>query len=119
MRASLQFGLALGLLAFAAGSASAQAIDTHKLPVKDVAFSFEGPFGTYDRGALQRGFQVYKEVCSACHSLNRIAFRNLSDAGGPGFSEAEVKAIAAGYMVPAEPNDQGETYDSSGQRLTR
>ena len=48
-------------------------------------FSFEGPFGTYDRGALQRGFQVYKEVCSACHSLNHIAFHNLDEAGGPGF----------------------------------
>ena len=53
-----------------------------------MSFSFEGPFGTYDRGALQRGFQVYKEVCSACHSLNRVAFHNLDEAGGPGFTEA-------------------------------
>ena len=82
-------------------------------------FSFEGPFGTYDRGALQRGFQVYKEVCSACHSLDHIAFRNLGDEGGPGFTEAQVKAIAAGYKVPADPNDKGEIIDDKGNRLTR
>ncbi len=86
---------------------------------KDVTWSFDGPFGKYDRASLQRGYQVYKEVCSACHSLNRIAFRNLADKGGPGFTAAEVKALAAGTMVPAEPNDEGKTYDDSGTRLTR
>ena len=61
-----------------------------------------GPTGPYIvNGLLQRGYQVYKEICSACHSLNRIAFRNLGDPGGPGFSEAEVKALAAAAMVPA------------------
>ena len=89
------------------------------LPMKEMQWSFDGPFGMYDRASLQRGFQVYKEVCSACHSLKRVAFRNLSDPGSPGFSEAEVKAIAAGFKAPAEPNDQGLTYDDSGQRLTR
>jgi cytochrome c1 len=89
------------------------------LPMKHVKWSFEGPFGMYDRAALQRGFQVYKEVCSACHSLKRIAFRNLGDPGGTGFSEAQVKAIAAGFRVPAEPDDQGRTHDDSGQRITR
>ena len=86
---------------------------------KSATWSFDGPFGKYDRASLQRGYQVYKEVCSACHSLNRIAFRNLGDPGGPGFSEAEVKALAAAAMVPAEPNDEGKTYDDSGTRLTR
>ncbi len=89
------------------------------MPMKQMQWSFEGPVGMYDRASLQRGFQVYKEVCSACHSLKRVAFHNLGDPGGPGFTEAEVKAIAAGYKVPAEPNDQGRTYDDSGQRLTR
>jgi ubiquinol-cytochrome c reductase cytochrome c1 subunit len=84
-----------------------------------MAFSFEGPFGTYDRAALQRGFQVYKEVCSACHSLKLVAFHNLGDPGGPGFSEAQVKALAAGFQVPADPDDQGRTYDDSGQRIMR
>ncbi len=89
------------------------------MPMKEMQWSFDGPAGMYDRAALQRGFQIYKEVCSACHSLKRVAFRNLGDPGGPGFSEAEVKAIAAAFKVPAEPDDQGRTYDDSGQRLTR
>jgi ubiquinol-cytochrome c reductase cytochrome b/c1 subunit len=92
---------------------------TNALPPKHVPFSFEGPFGTYDRGALQRGFQVYKEVCSACHSLNHVAFHNLADEGGPGFTDAQAKALAASYKIPAEPNDKGETVDASGNRLTR
>jgi ubiquinol-cytochrome c reductase cytochrome b/c1 subunit len=109
--------LSLSLVALA-GAAQAQN-STDALPPKNVSFSFEGPFGTYDRAALQRGFQIYKEVCSACHSLNRIAFHNLDEPGGPGFTEAQVKAIAAGYKIPAEPNDKGELFDSSGNRLTR
>ncbi len=63
---------------------------------RDVAFSFEGPFGTFDRRQLQRGFQVYKEVCAACHGLNLVAFRNLADLG---YSEAEVKAIADQWQI--------------------
>jgi cytochrome c1 len=100
-------------------SVVAPAPSTAALPPKKMEWSFNGPFGTYDRGALQRGFQVYKEVCSACHSLNRVAIRTLGDAGGPGFSEAEVAALAAGYKVPAEPNEQGKTTDDMGQPLTR
>jgi cytochrome c1 len=115
MRIALPLGLALGLLA----TAPAMAAETTRLPVKAVDFSFEGPFGTYDRGALQRGFQVYKEVCSACHGLDHIAFRNLADEGGPGFSEAQAKAIAAGYKIPADPNDKGDIFDDKGVRLTR
>jgi len=115
MRIALPLGLAFGLLA----ASPALAIDTTRLPVKDVGFSFEGPFGTYDRGALQRGFQVYKEVCSACHPLSHIAFHNLDEAGGPGFTEPQAKAIAAGYKIPADPNDKGEIFDDKGNRLTR
>ena len=116
MRIALPLGLALGLLASAPALA---AVDTTKLPVKDVQFSFDGPFGTYDQAALQRGFQVYKEVCSACHSLDHIAFHNLDEAGGLGFTEAQAKAIAAGYKIPADPNDKGEITDDKGNRLTR
>ena len=82
-------------------------------------WSFDGPFGTYDRAALQRGFQVYKEVCAACHSLDLVAFRSLGEAGGPGFTEPEVRAIAAAYMVRAEPNERGETTDANGAPLMR
>ena len=92
---------------------------TPPLPPRHVNWTFEGPFGKYDRGSLQRGFQVYKDVCSACHALTHIAFRNLADAGGPGFTTDQVRALSAGYRVPAEPNDQGQTVDAMGQPLTR
>jgi cytochrome c1 len=113
----LAFVLGLALAATAAEAA----IDTSPLPPKQPGWSFAGPFGMYDRAALQRGFQVYKEVCSACHSLNRVAFAAMSNEnGGYGFfTGPEVKAIAAAYKVPAGPNDKGETVDSSGQPLTR
>ena len=113
---------ALALAAFAGSVLAAEnapAPSTEALPPKNMAWSFNGPFGTYDRAALQRGFQVYKEVCSACHALTHVAFRNLGDPGGPGFSLAEVTAIAAGYKVPAEPDEQGKTVDANGQPLMR
>lgn len=97
----------------------AAAVSTEALPPKPVSWSFNGPFGTFDRAALQRGFQVYKEVCSACHALNHIAFRNLGEPGGPGFSQDQVRAIAAGYKVPAGPDEQGRVVDSKGQPLMR
>ena len=101
-----------------AGVAIAQDFSEPEAP-RHVNWSFEGPFGTYDRGALQRGFQVYKEVCSACHSLNMVAFHDLAAPGGPGFTEAQAKVIASGYKIAAEPNDKGETTDANGNRLTR
>ena len=91
--------LALVALIGLSGAAFAQDMSEPLAP-KPEHWSFEGPFGMYDRAALQRGFQVYKEVCSACHSLKLVAFHTLSDPGGPGFSEAQVKAIAAGFQVP-------------------
>ncbi|HSZ93265.1 MAG TPA: cytochrome c1, partial [Acetobacteraceae bacterium] len=78
-------------------------------------WSFSGPFGTYDRGSLQRGLKIYKEVCSNCHSLNYIAFRNLADAGGPGYSEAQVAALASEYKIKDGPNDQGEMFERPGR----
>jgi cytochrome c1 len=112
---TVTLGLAFGLLA----STSAFALDTAKLPPKEEKFSFEGPFGTYDRGALQRGYQVYKEVCAACHAANHLAFHNLMEPGGPEFTEAQAKALAAAAKVPAEPNDKGETSDDKGTPLMR
>ena len=68
-------------------------------------FAHQGIFGQYDRAQLQRGFQVYKEVCAACHSLNLVAFRTLEDLG---YNEAEIKAIAKAYEVPAIDEKTGE-----------
>jgi len=72
------------------------------------SWSFEGFFGTYDRSAAQRGFQVYREVCSACHGLRYVAFRNLTALG---FTEEEVQAIAREYQVTDGPNDEGEMFE--------
>ena len=64
-----------------------------------VDWSFKGLTGKFERASLQRGFQVYKEVCSACHSMQYLSYRNLGEKGGPEFSVAEVKAIAASVEV--------------------
>lgn len=79
-------------------------------PAIDVDFSFEGPFGKFDRAQLQRGFQVYKEVCSACHSLNYVSFRELGEADGPGFTKQEVEALAMEYEVQDGPDVEGEMF---------
>ena len=79
------------------------------------SWTFSGPFGTFDRAQLQRGFQVYREVCGSCHGLNLIAFRNLAQPGGPEFSPAQVKALAAEYKVKDGPNDQGEMFERPGR----
>ncbi len=114
MKIALPLGLAIGL----AMSGAALAAEDSMAP-KEMEWSFSGPFGKFDRAALQRGFQVYKEVCAACHGLNQVAFYSLAEEGGPGFSEAEVKALASQVQIPAEPNDRGETYDENGERIKR
>ena len=70
-------------------------------------WSFSGPFGTFDKAAMQRGFQVYNEVCAGCHSMKLIAFRNFADLG---YNEAEIKALAAQYEIQDGPNDDGEMF---------
>ncbi|HUO93271.1 MAG TPA: cytochrome c1 [Rhizomicrobium sp.] len=120
----ITLGVTLAAFLGLATAAAAETVSTlpAKPPRTDVHWSFQDPiFGHYDRAQLQRGFQVYKEVCSACHSLNRIAFHNLSEPGGPGFTEEQAKAIAAGYKIPDEPNSQnkGQLTDSSGNPVTR
>ena len=60
-------------------------------------WSFKGLFGKFDRGALQRGYQVYTEVCASCHSMKYLSYRNLAEKGGPEFTELEAKAIAASF----------------------
>lgn len=105
LAAGLTFGLVSG--AHAAGGEVA-------LPKQ--SWGFYGVFGTYDRAAAQRGFQVYKEVCAACHSLSLVSYRNLRDLG---FSEEEVKAIAAAYKVTDGPNDAGEMFERAARPSDR
>ena len=90
------------------GASSAMASDGHTLHTPEGGWAHDGIFGTYDRGALQRGFLVYKQVCSACHSMNLLHYRNLADIG---YNEAEVKAIASEYTVKDGPNDDGEMFE--------
>ncbi len=79
--------------------------------VEDIAFSFEGPFGKFDQMQLQRGLQVYTEVCAACHGLRQVAFRTLGDAGGPQMEAGQVKAFAALFEV-ADEGDDAEPGDT-------
>jgi ubiquinol-cytochrome c reductase cytochrome b/c1 subunit len=111
-RKFLAFVLAGSLLAFT-GAAFAADEHSHETPQPPrQKWSFAGPFGHFDKGQLQRGFKVYKEVCAVCHGLKYVAFRNLADLG---YSEAQVKAIAAEYKVQDGPNDQGEMFEREGR----
>jgi len=105
-------------LALAAGLAAAApaAAQEHAGPhIERLPWSFAGPFGHYDPGQLQRGFKVYREVCSACHGLKRIAFRNLAEPGGPLFTEAEAKQVATEYQIVDGPNAEGEMFERPGR----
>ena len=90
-----------------------QAADDVK-PPHNIAWQSEGVFGTYDRNALRRGYQVYKEVCAACHSMKHVHFRNLAQSGGPEFSDAEVEALAAQYQMIEGPDDFGDMFERAG-----
>ena len=76
-----------------------------------VKWSFKGLTGKFDRASLQRGYQVYKEVCASCHSMSYLSYRNLGEKGGPEFTLEEVKAIAASFIVTDGPNSQGDMFD--------
>nr|WP_314258212.1 cytochrome c1 [uncultured Devosia sp.] len=97
--------VALAMLAGLAAPAFAQSHETPHIEKQN--WSFAGIFGTYDTNQLQRGFQVFREVCSSCHGARLIAFRNLSEEGGPSFSEEQVKALAAEYEVADATADGG------------
>ena len=79
-------------------------------------WSFQSIFGTYDLAAVQRGFQVYSEVCSNCHSMNQMYYRNLSEIG---LTQEQIKAVAAAVQVPAGLNDQGEPVQGPGTPASR
>ena len=115
--------LAVAAAVFGAGVAIAQeeahdAAEPTHFPIlhpKEEDWSFAGPFGTYDKGQLQRGLKVYKEVCSTCHSMHLVAFRTLGgEEGGLGYTEEQVKAFAAEYTVQDGPNDDGEMFERPG-----
>ena len=80
-----------------------------------IDWSFNGLFGKFDRGSLQRGYQVYSEVCASCHSMKYLSYRNLSEKGGPEFSIEQAKAIAASFEITDGPNADGEMFTRPGK----
>lgn len=84
---------------------------THAIHPKQLKWEFDGIFGRFDKASIQRGYQIYKEVCSSCHGLKLMAYRNLADIG---FKEAEIKQIASEYLVSDGPNDEGEMFERAG-----
>ncbi|MEM0899498.1 MAG: cytochrome c1 [Pseudomonadota bacterium] len=94
-------------LALAVGITAASAAAYPKNKPREQDWTFAGPFGKYDRAQLQRGFKVYQENCSACHGLQRVSFRNLSDLG---FNDDQIKELASQYEVEDGPNEFGEMF---------
>jgi len=104
---SLSAGIAVAALPAAAQEAASP-------PPPRQTWSFAGPFGQYDQAQLQRGFKIYREVCSSCHSLDLVAFRNLADPGGLGFSEAQAAAVAAEYKIK-DVDDKVQPVERAGR----
>ncbi len=100
----------LSTLIFTKPLLSAETID----PIK-VNWSFKELTGKFDRASLQRGFQVYKEVCASCHSMQYLSYRNLGEPGGPEFTQEEVKAIAASVEIEDGPDSQGDMFTRPGK----
>ena len=94
---------------------SASVISAEKVEYLKTDWTFKGLFGKFDRASLQRGYQVYTEVCAACHSMKYLSYRNLSEKGGPEFSVAQAKAIAASFEVTDGPNSDGEMFSRPGK----
>jgi ubiquinol-cytochrome c reductase cytochrome c1 subunit len=109
-------GMALGLVASAL---PALAASDHGPEIPVQRWSFSGVRGHFDRAQLQRGFQVYKEVCSTCHGVRQMSFRNLVEKGGPEFPVEGVKSLAATYKIPDVPNDQGKVLKRAGRLSDR
>ncbi len=91
------------------------AISAEKVEYLKTDWSFKGLFGKFDRGSLQRGYQVYTEVCSSCHSMKYVSYRNLAEKGGPEFTQEQAKAIAASFEVTDGPNEDGEMFTRPGK----
>ena len=103
----------LSIVVFFGVSFNSNAAD--KVEYLQTDWSFKGLFGKFDRGSLQRGYQVYTEVCSSCHSMKYLSYRNLAEKGGPEFTEEQVKAIASSLEVTDGPNADGEMFTRPGK----
>ena len=108
----------IAALALTFVAAPALAAEGGAVPHKE-HWSFSGPFGHYDRAQLQRGFRVYREVCSSCHGMELISFRNLMEPGGPEFSEGQIRMLAAEYQIQDGPGDDGQMFERPGRLSDR
>ena len=103
------------LLMAPALSAPASAAGNGDIIIVEQDWTFTGIFGKFDRAQLQRGYKVYTEVCASCHGMEFLHYRNLGEPGGPEFSEAAVKVIAAGFQVEDGPDDEGSMFERPGR----
>ena len=118
---SMGFGMiALAALALATpSSALASEGAKHEERPRHFSWSFAGFSGHYDQAQLRRGFKIYREVCSSCHSIKLLAFRNLGEPGGPAFPAEEVAQIAASYKIKDGPNASGDMFERPGRPSDR
>ncbi len=114
-KAAAALTLILGL-----GTTAAHAAGDAVQPPRQ-SWSFAGPLGRYDNNQLQRGFQVYQNVCAACHSLSKLSFRNLSEKGGPEFKPEQIRELAAKWPIQVKdgPNDKGEMFERAPRAADR
>lgn len=113
-------GAFLATLGFASVAATGARASEETPTPPALKWSFAGPFGTFDRAQLQRGFKIYREVCASCHGLKYVAFRNLAEPGGPEFSREQVEQLASEYQITNEtPNDDGEMFQRPGRPADR
>ena len=112
-----RFSLAAALLLVSALPAAAE--DDHAPKIEPQSWSFGPPLGKFDRAQLQRGFQVYKDVCAQCHSMRLLSYRNLGEPGGPEFSPKAVEVLASQVQITDGPNDKGEMFQRLGRPSDR
>jgi cytochrome c1 len=115
MTSRLSFAAALVVLS----ALPVAAQDNHAREIARQNWSFTPPFGSYDNAQLQRGFQVYQDVCAQCHSMGLLSYRNLGEPGGPEFSPKAVEALASQVQITDGPNDKGETFQRPGRPSDR
>jgi len=111
--------LALPGASLAEEAAGTQVNGNHAPEIARQSWSFTPPFGTFDNAQLQRGFQVYKEVCASCHSMRLLSYRNLGEPGGPEFSPKAVEVLASQVQVSDGPNEKGEMFQRPAQPSDR
>lgn len=114
-RVSRMLALALIMLISPCLASAGESASEHEERPRQFDWSFAGVLGRYDKAQLRRGFKVYREVCSSCHSIRLLAFRNLAESGGPELPQVEVEKLAASYKIKDGPNSTGDYFERPGR----